>query len=332
MNLRGAAVAAFVARPDPATAGALIYGADAMRVALRRRALVAALAGPDADAEMRLARMTGAEARADPAAVLDAMKATGFFPGPRVVLVDGLSDAQAAPVLAALAEWRRGDAALVVTAGALRKGSGLRAAFEAHRSAASIGLYDEPMGREELDAAIAAAGLRLTEEGRRAVEALARDLPPGELGQTLATLALYADGALATAEDLAAVAPLAVDADADAVVAAAAEGRPAAIGPLLARLSAQGVSPVTLAIAATRHFQQLHAASVGGGVGALRPPLYGPRRDAADRQVRRWGAQRLERALDLLMEADLTLRSASRAPAGALIERALIRLAMMAGE
>jgi DNA polymerase-3 subunit delta len=47
------------------------------------------------------------------------------------------------------------------------------------------------------------------------------------------------------------------------------------------------------------------------------------------RQAESWGARRLEDALALLVETDLTLRSASRAPAMALMERALIRLAMM---
>jgi DNA polymerase-3 subunit delta len=40
--------------------------------------------------------------------------------------------------------------------------------------------------------------------------------------------------------------------------------------------------------------------------------------------------RRLEGALSLLMETDLTLRSSSRAPAMAVMERALIRLSMMA--
>ena len=203
MNLRGAAAAAFLARPDPATAGALLHGPDAMRVALKRQALVAALAGPGADPEMRLARLSGAEARADPAAVTDAIKATGFFPGPRVVVVDGVTEAQAAPVLAALAAWSKGDAALVVTAGALGKGSKLAAAFEAHPRAAALRLMPEPMGREEIDAALVEEGLALAPEARRAVDALARALPPGDLRQTLAKLALYMDGAVATPDTLA---------------------------------------------------------------------------------------------------------------------------------
>lgn len=329
MNLRGAAAAKFFARPDPGTAGALIYGADAMRVALRRQELILALAGPDAEEEMRLTRMTGAEAKADPTAAGDAMRAIGFFAGPRVVFVDGATEAQAAPLIDALAGWQEGDAALVVTAGALKKTSKLRKAFEAHPRAAAVGLYDEPMGREEIEAAIAAEGLDLAPEARRDVEALARLLDPGDFRQTLLKLSLYAGGETVTPEAVALMAPATVDAGTDEVIAAAADWRAAAIGPLMRRLGGQGVAAVTLVIFATRHFQQLHAAAVGGGVGQLRPPVFGPRRDAMERQARHWGARRLEAALAVLMETDLSLRSASRAPPMAVVERALIRLAMM---
>ncbi|HEX9859339.1 MAG TPA: DNA polymerase III subunit delta, partial [Paracoccaceae bacterium] len=61
----------------------------------------------------------------------------------------------------------------------------------------------------------------------------------------------------------------------------------------------------------------------------MRPPVFGPRRDRLLSQVQGWGLHRLEDALSLLVETDLTLRSSSRAPAMAVMERALIRLAMM---
>lgn len=324
MNLRGAAATRFFAKPDKGTAGALIYGSDAMRVALKRQDLIAALAGPQADEEMRLTRMSGTEARSDPTAVVDALKATGFFPGPRVVFVDGVTEAQAGPVLSALSDWGTGDAALVVTAGALKKTSKLRLAFEKHPRAAAIGLYDEPMGREEMEAALAAEGLTPDEDARRDIDALARSLDPGDFRQTLAKIGLYAGGEPVTSAMVALMAPATIDAGADEIVLAAAEGRASDIGPLMRRLSGQGVAAVTLAIFATMHFKQLH------GVAAAGAQPYGSNREAIARQARAWGTARLEQALSLLMDTDLTLRSASRAPQMAVMERALIRLAMMA--
>ena len=48
-------------------------------------------------------------------------------------------------------------------------------------------------------------------------------------------------------------------------------------------------------------------------------------------QAERWGRDRLEQALALLIETDLSLRSSTRAPGMAVMERALIRLAMAKG-
>ena len=107
MKLSPRDAAGYFARPDPARTGLLIYGGDAMRVALRRQEVIAALIGPKGDEEMRLARMTGAELRKDPAMLLDAVKAQSFFPGPLVAFVEEATDAVAATVTAALEDWDR---------------------------------------------------------------------------------------------------------------------------------------------------------------------------------------------------------------------------------
>lgn len=80
MILKGAEIGRYLARPDPTRPALLIYGQDAMRVALKRAEAVAALTGPNADEEMRLTRIPGADLRKDAALVLDAIKEVGFFP------------------------------------------------------------------------------------------------------------------------------------------------------------------------------------------------------------------------------------------------------------
>lgn len=337
MKLAGAAALRYLARPDPDKSGLLIHGADPMRVALKRQEAIAALIGPEGEAEMRLQRMTGAELRKDPARLSDAMRAQGFFPGPRVAFVEDATDGLADTVSAALSEWQPGDATVVVTANLLPARSSLRKLFEAHAGACAIALYDDPPGREEIEAELKRAGLpEPSREGMAALMALGRALGPGDFRQTVEKLALYklSDAAPVTAEDVAAVAPAAAEADLDDVLDAVAEANARALGPLLRRIEAQGVAPVTLCIGATRHFRQLHAAATapggpGEGVGALRPPVYGPRRDRIVRQAQAWGAARLEQALAMLVDTDLALRSASEAPAKAAMERTLIRLAML---
>ena len=88
MKLTGAHANGYFSKPDASKAGLLIYGTDAMRVALKRQDVIAALVGPQGEEEMRLTRIPAGELRKDKALLLDAVKAIGFFPGPRVAFVE----------------------------------------------------------------------------------------------------------------------------------------------------------------------------------------------------------------------------------------------------
>ncbi|MBF9029536.1 DNA polymerase III subunit delta [Rhodobacterales bacterium HKCCE3408] len=339
MKLGTREAAAFVAKPDRGAAGVLIHGQDPMRVALKRQDLVANLLGAGAEADMRLTRLTGAELRSDPARLIDSMTSSGFFGagGPRAVLVEDATDGLTDVFDAALSDWREGDGMIVATARSLNARSKLRKLFEGAKTAYAIAVYDDPPDRQEIARLLTAAGVG--EVGREAmgdIEALARGLGPGDFRQTLDKLALYThgQGEPVSPADVAAVAPLTAEAEIDDILDAVAGAEPGQVGPLVARLGAQGTAPVALCIAVSRHFRQLHAVATheGGpaqGIAALRPPVFGPRRDRMMRQAGAWGRDRLEYALTLLVDTDLALRSSARAPQMAVMERALIRLAML---
>lgn len=335
MKLSGAEASRFLAKPDSTRAGLLIFGADTMRVALKRQEAILALIGPQGESEMRLARIAASDLRKDAALLSDATRAVGFFPGPRVAFVEDATDGLTATLEAALKDWRAGDAQIVVTAGNLTAKSALKTLFEKHLNATCIGLYDDPPTREEIEQALAKAGLKQIEPAAMAdLTSLARDLDPGDFRQMLDKIALYKyqDTTPLTPAEIAALAPATIEAEVDDLLSAVADQRHAAIGPLMRRLEGQGVQAVALCIGAMRHFRSLHiAASDPGGVsnGLMKARVFGPRRDAMQRQAQAWGMRRLEDALALLVETDLSLRSTSRAPAMAVMERALIRLAMM---
>lgn len=329
----------YFSKPDPARTGLLIYGADAMRVALKRQQVLAALLGANAEEEMRLTRMSGADLRADPARLTDAIKAVGFFPGPRAVFVEETTDAAAPAVLAALEDWEPGDAQIVITAGQLKASSKIRKGFEGHSNAYAVGIYDDPPSRSEIERILREAGLAtVPRDSMSALSDLAGELGPGDFSQTVEKLALFkrGDDTELTLNDIANCAPQSSEAALDDVLNIVAEGRTGEIGPLIRKLQAQGTTAVSLCIGATRHFRTLYAcaADPGGpaqGIGKLRPPVYGKRRDRIVRQAQSIGAHRLQSALTMLTDTDLQLRSAGQvAPAMALVERTLIRLAMLA--
>lgn len=339
MKLSGRDAARHFSSPDSKATGSLIYGADPMRVALKRQELIAALIGPTGEEEMRLTRIAAGTLRKDPALLDAAMKEQGFFPGPRAAFVEDATDTLAPTIAAALKDWQPGDAQLIVTAGQLNARSALRKAFESHKTAFAIGIYNDPPGRDEIEAMLNKAGLKDLDANAMAdLSALARAIDPGDLRQTIEKLSLFKldDRTPVTHADIEACAPLTTEAVIDDVLNIVAEARTAEIGPVMQKLTGQGVNPTSLCINATRHFRTLHSAACdpGGpsaGIARARPPIFGPRRDRMLRQAQSWGVPKLEQALGMLTDVDLLLRSAAqRAPQMALVERTLIRLAMLA--
>jgi DNA polymerase-3 subunit delta len=329
---------AIFAKPDTNRAAMLIYGQDAMRVALKRQEFLENLLGKSADEEMRLTRIAGADLRRDPSALQDAVRAVGFFPGQRAVLVDEATDGLSDIIAAAIDSWAPGDAMIVATAGSLAARSGLRKLFEGSRSALCVAIYDNPPSRQEIEAELTKVGLsRISPEATQDIEALSRALDPGDFRQTLEKIAVYkiGDASPLSSAEVMMLAPATIEAELDDLLNAVADGQAKSVGLLMSKLAGQGINAVLLCITATRHFRALHAASsdpkgAAAGIARAKPPIFGPRRDKMVQQADGWGQRRLEMALPILIETDLLLRSAGQtAPQLAVIERMFIRLSML---
>jgi len=327
----------FFAKPDATKSGLLMYGPDSTRVVLKRQEVVAAIVGPSGDEEMRLTRIDAAELRKDAAMLSDAIKAQSFFPGPRVVLLENAGDGLSKVIAPALADWQSGDAFVVVTAGSLTTKSSLRRLFERDANTVAAGIYDDPPSHAEIRAHLEKMGIGvLSADADSALLTLARETGPGDFRQTLEKLSLYkrGDDEPVSGADVAVCAPQTTLSQLDDALNMIAESRVADIGAIMRKLAAQGVNPTTLCIGATRHFRSLHMAATHAGgpdeaLSKARPPVFGPRKDRLVRQARSWGGRKLESALEVLIDTDLQLRSASAAPAQALLERAFIRISML---
>ncbi len=340
MKLTGREARSYLERPVPRPA-VLLHGPEAGAIGFARQKLVDRLLGSDRRGDdMALERLAAAALRKEPALLVDQMRARGFFgaEGQRIVLVEDAGDALAPAFETAFAMWQEGDAMILATAGALPPRSKLRKLFESHPSALAIGIYPEPPGPREIAEQLAGKGLKEVEGGAlQALAALGAGMEPGEFAGLLEKLALYKlyDPVPLTEADVEAMAVPPAEAEMDAVLDLAAEGRVQELAALLPQIGARSGAAVSLAIAAARHFQRLHAlASDPEGPGRaaqrLRPPVFGPRRDRLVRQAGRLGPARIERILRWIAEADLAIRAPNPPPAGARIERLLLRIAMLA--
>lgn len=337
MKVGGRDARRMVDAPDPKIAGFLLYGPDGSAVAMRRDRLVTALLGAEAD-DMRLTRLDSAAVRRDPASLSDALRSISFFGGRRVVVLEDATDGMTATVREALEGVAAEDAALVVSAGGLPARSSLRKVFEGGDRLAALGVYADPPSRAEIEETLARIGARPPDSAAAEdLLALGRTLDAGEFQAFLEKLALYkaSDPRAISTADVAACAPLETEEAIDNLVASVAAGRPDALAAGMARLAGQGVAPSTLSIAVARHFRQLHALSsapggADGAIGRLRPPVWGAQRQALLDQTRRWTLRGLEQVLGMLAELELELRSSGGAPPLALLERALLRIAILA--
>lgn len=337
MKLSARDAARFCAQPDRAKAGLLIYGPDGVEVATRRKTAVKALLGEQDNADLRLTRIAGADARRDIALVADALKSQGFFSGPQVVLVEDATDGLAAGLGPVLADASDGDAFFIATAGQLPAKSKIRKLFEGASHLAAAACYGDAPGRDEILSGLKQAGAQpVSAAAMNDLEALARALDRGGFNDLLVRLSLMTlDCPEITPEHVAEAAPGAADAAIDEALNAVAEGRANEIGAVMARLTAQGESPTGLVIAASRRFRQIHSVAsardgVDGAIARLRPPVFGPRRDALRRQCQNWPRHKAEIALRLLLETDQDLRGGSSAAGHALVERAFLKLALTA--
>ena len=186
MKLVGDKANNYFTNPDDSHTAILIYGADSMRVALRRQELLKALLGDNAEEEMRLTRISGSDLRSDPALLLDGLKANGFFPGPRAVFVEGATDTNSAVIDAAMQDWQKGDAVLVLTANQLNARSKLRKMIENNSNSVAIGIYNDPPNEKEIISIVSRYNLNNFEsDAKKDLIALGRSLDPRRFSANL---------------------------------------------------------------------------------------------------------------------------------------------------
>ena len=338
MKLTSRDVVSFFKSPPKGVTGVLVYGNDPTRVSDKREQFIKSLLGSNADKEMRSARISRENLKKAPEQAIDLCKAQGFFPGPRALLIEEANETITDIIIKAIEAWEDGDATIVVTAGSLKPSSSLRKFFEQKKNTYSVPIYDNPLTKFEVEKIIAESGLQnTTQDGFAKLLLVASELHPGDFKQTVDKLTLYKlnDETPVTYQDIINCTPISNEADIDEVLNVILAGNEFKISQILGRLSSQGTLPITLIIAATRHFKALFSiisnpSGVNAGATALRPPIYGPRKEALTNQAQKWGLVKIKTAIKILTATDLQLRSSNqRAPQMALVERLFIRIAIL---
>jgi DNA polymerase-3 subunit delta len=328
----------FLRAPDFGLLAVLLYGPDSGLV--RERALdLARGVVLDLTDPFRTVEITANALIADPARLGDEVAAIAMTGGRRVVIVREAGDS----VSSLLAEFlshppcRPPQAAFVVIeAGPLPPRSTLRNLFESADNAAALACYLDEGAQlgDFIRKVLAEDKVSLEPE---ALDYLADNLG-GDRGVTrreLEKLAIYAGpGGRVTVDDAIACVGDSSELTLDEVGFAVAGGELAALDRAVARVFLEGVMPVSVLRAVSRHFERLRQADAAiedgsndeSAMAALRPAVFFKDKSRFRAQLRRWSSGRAVTALQRLVETEILCKTTGL-PAETICRHALLDIA-----
>ncbi|MDF2617701.1 MAG: polymerase delta subunit [Xanthobacteraceae bacterium] len=332
--VRPADVEATLTRIDPLHPVLLLFGPDSGLVRERARAYLAR-AAQGSDDPFGLVRLDGDEISGDPGRLVDEAGTVALFGGRRVIsLRVGSRNVQ--PAVEALLAAPPGDAVVVIEAGDLKRGQGLRALCEASPRALAIACYadtDRDLSRL-IDTMVAEAGLSIDRDARAELMGLLGGDRLASRGE-IAKLLVYAMGEpRITAEHVRAIVGDASSLALDEIADSAFAGQPTEMATAYAKATGEGMRADIILGSVCRAAQALHllrlVADAGGGperaIESARPAIHFRRKPLVEKALRSWSAARLETVLLALDDALLSARrNAALGPS--IAERALLQVA-----
>ena len=261
--------------------------------------------------------LSGAELKADPARLADEAAAISMFGGARWIQVEQAGD-EIVPAVEALAEAPAAGNPVVIIAGALKPASKLLKLALATPHAFAFASYLPDAGQADRLALELARGHGLVlrpEIAARIAEACGGNR--AVIDQELAKYALYVDASPEAPKPLEheaidAVGAGAEEGDLTRLVDSVAGGDGSALEAEIARLRAQGQEGITLIRAVLRRMMLIarlraeveQGNSLSGVMASSGKSVFFKEKDAVERQVRRWNAALVAKAVGRLVEAE----------------------------
>ncbi|WP_310621941.1 DNA polymerase III subunit delta [Flexibacterium corallicola] len=311
----------FVSNPPKSVNLILVYGPDRGLVNERAKQLINGVAKENDDPFSQV-KLDASDLASDPNRLIDEALTIPLFGGRRTIWVREEGNKAVTTAVEALLKSPDFEAFIVIEAGDLKKGTGLRKKIEASKTAYAIPCFADTTRDVDrlIDEETQIAGLQISKEARKALHDLLgadRLASRGEVQK----LCLYALGSGRIESSH--VEEIIGDASAfaiDELIDAAALGDIKTLDHGLERLSASGMDAGVIANMALKHFQVIHKCRLEADrrvspesiVGGLRPPIFWKRKAKLIREIEIWNAEKLERAMIRLQESvkDIRLKPA----------------------
>lgn len=318
-ELKAGEVDRFLRNPDKGKILYLVYGPDRGLVS-ERGELLAKSTGVDLADSFSTIKLDANELASDPVRLIDEAYTVGMFGGNRLIWIRNVGNQKdvAANIQAILKDPPEGMK-LIVEAGDLKKGIGLRAAVEKSPNGVTLPCYADNAGALSslIDDTFSEAGQRLSLDARRYIQEHIggdRRASRGELEK----LVLYARGEEEITLDMAkASIGDASSTSFDDVVDAVITGKLNHFDDAMQAFISGGSNPQPLLAAAIRQFQQLDllradmeksGQSAAAIVASAKPPVFFARRKTVELALSRWTSLGIRHALRRLQDCVLDSR------------------------
>lgn len=347
--LKGKAIDAFLGARDKSVAAVLVYGPD-LGLVRERADRIAALVTPDFKDPFNYLDLQDGDLKGEPSRLADELCALSLMGGERVVRIrsngEGAAEAAKIAVDGLDKGYLKANGVLIVEGGDLAKSSGLRKTFETSKTCVALPCYaDAPADIRALAAEAARAeDLRFDDDALGLLVSFLgedRGLSRAEIDKLIlykGPKAVRQGPGTITLDDVKASLVDTISDAAGEAAGAAADGAPDRLATALHRLAGAGSSPIGTLRLAQREMTRLRAAqgmiaegaSAETAMGRLRPPVFFMEKRAFEARLRRWPLQKIDAALEALLDAELGAKSTG-VPDQEIAERALFKIAMMAG-
>lgn len=304
--------------PDFSRPVILVYGPDAGLVS-ERADVLSEKSGVDLNDPFCLMRMDADHAAADKARIADEAHTIGMFGGNRLIRISGTTRRDLSKAVKPVLDTPPSDAIIIIEAGDLKKGTGLRKQIETSTAGLAIPCYqDTDAAIDQLIAEeISQKGLAINHEAKSLLKSMLGDNRMVSRGE-LSKLALYCHGKNEVTEtDIHEIVGDASRLVLDDVIDSVSTGQTARLQAVLPKAMEAGNRPDMIINAVLRHFQMLQAArsrvelsrqTPSNVIAGLRPPVHFSRKNQITTALGIWSLDRLSRALTRLDKTMLDCR------------------------
>ncbi len=274
-----------------------------------------ALAGKNADGEMRVIKYFNQEINEKKDEIITSLKTKSFFPGRQIILLNELKEKDYKIITEIDAEWQNGDAITIVTINALSKQSDVIKLLASSNRIAVVNYTNSKIDGDFFVKKLTDAGINFSEKEVLNVLIDFADFTPGNIiekeFEKLMLFKLHDDKPLSV-DDFFDIVSINYEVKELSLAVALAERNVIELEKNLSAFFSYGKSPISILHFVSAYFYKLSVIKLYGPtsfeVRREYPFLIANDLEEAKQHVNQWSLQQISRATDSLTASDLKLR------------------------